>query len=246
MIKKPLFIAAIAFGMIAAAQSKNETFYVDGVKTETMEYQDGLFEVLDTWVDGERVSRAKSSNGITVSANLEPHKAYGRYIAVNMVIYNGTDQPFNFIPSENLEATIFDGKNTNESLEYLEYQKIVKRRQNGSAILMGVLGGMASMNAGTTNHSGYVGGTYYSGSSYSSSLAYLQTRQTAQDLADFTRWQADSFLAAKDSYLKSNTVNPGESVSGHILIPTKRIGKGAVATAIINVGGVSFPFSGTF
>ena len=82
--------------------------------------------------------------------------------------------------------------------------------------------------------------------SYSPALAQATLRANIDDLSNYAEWQANSFLQAKESYLKANTVSPGESISGHILLPKKRLRPGAVATAIITLNGTSFFFKKNF
>ena len=90
-------------------------------------------------------------------------------------------------------------------------------------------------NASAYGSGGYAYGTYsgnstYSGSSntYSRSTTYdaaaaYQTRVlSAQRMADFSNAQWQERQAKNAGYLKKNTINPGETITGYVLIERKK------------------------
>ncbi len=267
-----------------AQEVEKTTVFIDGIETVTSSYIDGEYNVLDTHVDGVKTSHMMTKDGISVSGVLKYHKSYGKYIAIELVIYNNTKFPFNFIPSENLKASSTDGKKTNVALDHKQYLKVVKRRQGWNAGLMALAQGMAGINDGVSysqttgnvstnsyasgsaktnvygSSGGYLGSLKTTGSAYGSSNTRINTQTVSYNatearlarqernaqMSSFINAQASLFGSAKDNYLKSNTVNPGSYVAGHILIPKKGLGKRVEAIAVIKFDGFEMKLKESF
>ena len=132
-----------------------------------------------------------------------------------------------------------------------EYDKIVKRRQIGTAVLMGLTTGVANAGAGSVYGSSYgnIGGVGYSSTyyGYSPSLARVEQELNNQRLTSFLNTQADLYLLARNQYFKKNTILPGQTIVGHLLIPIKRLKDGIIkAKANIILNDIEFNFSKKF
>lgn len=247
-MKKLLLLVALIAVFSASAQEKIDTIiYVDGVETMTSEYSVGDYSILDVYVNGILSNSTREKDGIIITGSLSRYKAYGQYVAFSISITNNSSDTFNFLPKQHLIATNTSKGKIFSALTYKEYNKVVKRRQNGSAFLMALSTGMSNAGAGTTYGSTYgnVGGTSYSSRTvvYSPALARLETDRNNANLTNFVSAQANSLLAAKGAYLKANTIAPGQSVAGHILISTRRLSKKFIDTdATIILNGIEFNF----
>ena len=255
-IKKLVLATVIILGTVITASAQDklvDVTYKDGIeyKTETYDTTDG-YSIKDLYRQGRFISSTRSKDGIVVTLSANTHKAYGKYVAFNMIITNKSGQRINFIPSEHATGVLFDKKGrANKPLTYAEYQKIVKRRQNGNAFAMALLTGIAAAGNGYSSGTGYgnVGGTSYSYSytSYNSLQASIENQRDAQNLANFIDAQSEAFQVAKNSYLKANTIENGQTVGGHILLPQKGLSKKDMTLKIdILVGGVMFNFKKRF
>lgn len=252
-MKKLLLLLLSGLLYTAAAQEKTETIiYVDGVETKTVSYMVDGYSILDIYTDGKLTNSTREKDGITITGNLEIYKAYGQYVAFNIVITNNTSDTFNFLPKKHLIASAYDNKGkSGQALTYEEYNTIVKRRQNGNAFLMALATGVNNANAGTSVYgtSGNIGGTRFNSTtvSYNSTLASIERDRNNARLGDFVAGQAASLSAAKDAYLKANTIAPGQTVAGHILIKTRGVSKKNMAVeANIFLNNVEFNYKKRF
>ena len=252
-MKKALVSLSFFVFIGAFSQEKKETvIYVDGIETKNVEYQIKDYFILDHYVEGKLKSSTRTKDNITITGSLEYLKQYGKYIAINIVVTNNSSDTFNFFPTSHLEAYVEDSKGKRNSfLTFNEYEKIVKRRQTGSAVLMGLTTGIANAGAGSVYGSSYgsVGGVGYSSAyfGYSPSLARVEQDLNNQRLTSFLNTQADLYLLAKDQYFKKNTFLPGQTIVGHLLIPIKKLRGGMLkARANILLNGVEFNFSKGF
>lgn len=238
---------------LANAQEKKETIiYVDGVETKNVEYQFKDYFILDHYIEGKLKSSTRTKDNITITGSLEYFKQYGKYIEINIIVTNNSSDTFNFFPSSHLEAYVEDSKGKrNNFLTFEEYDKIVKRRQIGTAVLMGLTTGVANAGAGSVYGSSYgnIGGVGYSSTyyGYSPSLARVEQELNNQRLTSFLNTQADLYLLARNQYFKKNTILPGQTIVGHLLIPIKRLKDGIIkAKANIILNDIEFNFSKKF
>lgn len=116
-------------------------------------------------------------------------------------------------------------KSKRDRVAILSYNELTEEVNSSRRIytFLAILGGVArGLSAGTSSYSGRVntseGSVSYSGSSYSSTLAKIETDQYSRDvgrtLANFDNKKKD----LKNSILKQNTVFPNKEISGLIAI----------------------------
>lgn len=101
--------------------------------------------------------------------------------------------------------------------------KKVKRSQTLAAVLMGFSEGLSTAGAGlatstTTFRSSYGGYASLQTTTYSSTAAAQATLASQQRIVNFSQALQNEKEIKQLGYLKENTIYPGESVSGYILI----------------------------
>lgn len=249
------FFIAIILLVTSYSYSQNKIekiTYLDGVETKTIEYEVQGYFIIDTYIDGKLFGSTRTKDDVTVFGRFDFHNQYGKYVAFYIAVTNSSSNSFNFLPEKHFEAYIEDKKgNRNNFLLFGEYDKIVKRRQNGSAIAMGLLTGVANLGAGTTygSYSGNIGGrSFYSNyTSYSSSLARIEQSNNIDNLNNYLVAQSVIANLAKNSYIKNNTVSPNQTISGHILIPLKKAKDGLIKAKVdVTVNGTKFNYKKKF
>ena len=236
-----VFIPIVSFGQFDTGNSitnKNlNSYYDDGKKViEKTWVEDGQAKTLVEVVDSG-FSYYINENGVEIGVYLYFVKDYGKYFKVDVSIVNNSDKRIDFIVRD-IEVGV-NGKVRNKDkykiLTFEDYNKIVKRRQNGNAFLMGFSAGLSNASAGTTYsqsnsyYSGYDSYGYnYSGyantytSTYSPALASLQYQQNQQNLNAFDNEQKERMEYINDGYLKNHTIFPNTTLQGYFLIPFNR------------------------
>lgn len=257
MKKMIVFAGLMLASVIAQAQTidgfdvtekKENTIYTDGIETKTVTYSEGDIDVMDIYVDGKFQQKIQTKDSISVGFSRRFHKSYGRYIAMDIVLTNNSSKPFDFIPKKHLIATNAkpNGKKVNRWISADEYQSIITRRQNGNAILVGVATGLAAYGAGYNSVSTYtnVGGYVIRSTTtyFNPAAAYW----SAELLTDFVKGQNEALKGARENYLKANTVQPGQTIAGHILIPIKGLGNAFNFYALLDVAGMKWEFTNSY
>ena len=138
--------------------------------------------------------------------------------------------PIEITPETNIIAVAFDEDNAATDLKVWsgeEYMKKVKRSQILAAVLMGFSEGFSTAGAGfatstTTFHSSY-GGYASLHDAHGRRAARADRRAQAtlasqQRIVNFSQALQNEKEIKQLGYLKKNTIYPGESVSGYILI----------------------------
>lgn len=175
------------------------------------------------WADGKPwISNGVS--GITVSMSVDKVNEYGKYYQCRLLIYNHSFEPIVFDPVDNIfaesgasEIDLLGSAEPIDVLSYLSYQSKVSSAHAWQGVLVGVA---TVMSAVDQVHSPYSANVNVQGQSFmisarpgnvnvfSPSLAFAGVRET---------W-AEENKAIKQDYLKKNTLNPGQSVSGVVNI----------------------------
>lgn len=186
------------------------------------------------------------ANGLCIATTVTETKDYGKWFRVDLIITNDSPVPITF-DAENVKGNIITQADTVRRLKTWtcsEYMKRINNRQTWAAVAMGLAEGMATANAGYTNTATYTS-TYYNGNaynygsynghstysgiantysystSYDAAAAYQARVLSAQRMADFSEAQWYEKQAKNEGYIKRNTINPGETITGYVLIERK-------------------------
>ena len=224
------------------------------VSERKVEYQDGT-----PW-------QVYNKNGLIIALTNSTINDYGKWHRLDIIISNNTITPIVINPVENITARSINSKMEISELKVWssdEYLRKVNRAQVFAAVMMGIAEGMATASAGystyttKTYHSGrsYAYGSrgytrgYYSGYStsttrvYDAHAAYHASVHSQQRISDFVNAMAREQEVKKFGYLKMNTVNPGDVISGYVHV--KRV-KGEKVQFIVNIEGAEYVFDWDF
>lgn len=165
-------------------------------------------------------------NGITLALTNSVVRDYGKWHRIDLVISNNSTTPVEFVPERDIAAYSMDDRGMTSDLSVWScdaYMKKVKRAQTWAAIAMGFSEGLASAGAGysTSTTSGYSsrsGRFSYTTTTYDAGAAYRARMASQQRLASFGQALQEEKNVKQMGYLKQNTIYPGESVSGYVLV----------------------------
>lgn len=165
-------------------------------------------------------------NGVTLALTNSVVRDYGKWHRIDLVISNNSAVPIEFVPERDIAAYSIDDQGITTDLPVWSceaYMKKVKRAQTWAAIAMGFSEGMASAGAGysTSATSGYgsrTGSFSYTTTTYDAGAAYRARQASQQRLASFGQALQEEKNVRQMGYLKQNTIYPGESVSGYVLV----------------------------
>ena len=165
-------------------------------------------------------------NGLTIALRSTIKRDYGKWFRIDLIITNRSLTPIEITPETNIIAVAFDEDNAATDLKVWsgeEYMKKVKRSQTLAAVLMGFSEGFSTAGAGfatstTTFHSSYGGYASLQTTTYSPTAAAQATLASQQRIVNFSQALQNEKEIKQLGYLKKNTIYPGESVSGYILI----------------------------
>ena len=190
-------------------------------------------------------------NGVRIALTNRSVRDYGKWHRLDMEISNYTIDPIEFTPEESITATSVNAKAEVSNLAVWsaeEYLKKVNRTQIFAAVMLGVAEGLATMDAGhsasktTTYHSNGTHSTSYT-RAYSPTVAYQSRVLSAYHMATFTKAMSESQEFKKLGYLKKNTINPGEAVSGYVHVKRK---KGEKVQFVVKIEGADYTFDWDF
>ena len=237
-----LYVKGDSNGNLTKFRLSNNTpiWETPAVNERKDEYRDG-----DKW-------QVYFKNGVKVALTSSPVRDYGKWHRLDIEISNYTISPIEFDPDASITANSTDIKKGTSELKVWsseEYIKRVDRTQLFATIMMGIAEGLATADAG---HSVSASKTYtYSSSSavptvsttytrtYNAGLAFQSRVLSAYRMADFSHRLAEVQEIKELGYLKKNTINPGESVSGYIHV--KRI-KGQKVQFTIDIEGAKYVY----
>jgi len=203
-------------------------------------------------------------NGIFIAVDINAVNEIDKFWEASLVIGNNTNKPFTF--ETNQIICYLENGDKVESLKVYtsdEFSALVGKKIRRKSFWNSVGENLATMNAGTTTSttSGYVNSAGvavdnqgYAAAGISSSYgsvsnktysgaAQYQANQTARQNANQYNEQLEQYKQALDQgYLQSNTINPGESITGNV--NTKYIfKKGSQLILKIPVNGKIYGFS---
>lgn len=190
-------------------------------------------------------------NGITIALTNSVVTDYGKWHRIDLIISNNSTTPIEFVPELNIMAYSVDNQKVATDLQIWtcdEYMEKVNRAQTWAAIAMGFCEGIASAGAGysTSTTTGYssngISSTYYT-TTYNAAAAYQANLASQRRLADFGQAQQEEKNIKQLGYLKQNTIYPGESVSGYVLVA--RI-KGERVVFVIDIEGAEYIYEWNF
>jgi hypothetical protein len=183
-------------------------------------------------------------NGLCLMVNTSIRRDYGKYFTLNIVLINNSNREMTFNPSL---ITAYKTKKTKmEALTVLgadEYGDRVDRGQKWGAFFNALGQTMAASEAGysasATQVNTQYGGVSATTVSYNGGAAY-QAQLIASDRIANYNWQLLNERKTKDEgYLKTTTVNPGESISGYVNVKYE---KGDNLSVNIPIDSVVYPF----
>lgn len=210
----------------------------------------------DITIDGD-LWEYYNLNGITVAANANIVKEYGKYIQLSLLVANNTPNSIEF-GVNNINAVKAHFYNADwelkqteygEVLDHNDYARVIKNRQTWREIGLGVLTGLSTA---TTNYNNTINTNVYTPyynaritTTYFDNAAYQQ--QLNRDAALL---MSQSVLHAQDlqrlsvGYLKENTIVPNQELSGFVMIPYDFFysGKYTVIEVTIEVDGIQYLF----
>ena len=224
------------------------------ISERSLEYKDGT-----QW-------QIFNKNGMMIALTDTTVNDYGKWHRIDIVISNNTIIPIEFNPVENITANSKDSQGYISNLRVWssdDYLRKVRRAQIFAAVMMGLSEGLATANAGystSTSNAYHYGNAYAYGSggyaygnysgittsktvSYDANAAYQARVVSQQRMADFSNALAKEQEIKKLGYLKTNTIYPGETISGYVHV--QRI-KGESVQFIINIQGAEYIFDWTF
>lgn len=167
-------------------------------------------------------------DGLFISTTCTEVSDYGKYYRIFFNITNNSFSPITISP-QNIKAGIIDKKNNHTLLEVQtaeEYQKRIRRTQRWEEGLTAFANGLAASSAGystrTTNF--YYNGIYGSATTrtYDANAAYASQLAANQRIASMSESNYKIRQSRNEGYIKTTTIDPGESVSGYFNIKKKK------------------------
>ena len=193
-------------------------------------------------------------NGITVALSNSVVRDYGKWHRIELSITNNSLTPIDFIPERDITSFSMDDNAAPDSIRTLkvwscdEYLKKVNRHQTWAAVLVGLSEGLATAGAGystsyTTGYSSDGGFSTYTTRSYSPAAASMASMASAERVANFGLAMEQEQNVKRMGYLKRNTIQPGETVTGFVHVDWKR---GTRVYFIIDIEGAQYIYEWGF
>ena len=180
------------------------------------------------------------ANNIVIDAACTSIKDYGKWHRIDLCITNGSDLVLDLDP-----ATMFKCR-VDEFVEYAwtydEFMKRIRSQQAWAAAAAGFAAGLNAYNASYTT-STVTTTTYSRGRSYTSfstvrtynpAGAALVIAQNQMMFSQLDMAQRAANAERSNYYFRRTTINPGESVSGYVLIERARKDKKVIVKTYIN------------
>lgn len=193
-------------------------------------------------------------NGITVALSNSVVRDYGKWHRIELSITNNSLTPIDFIPERDITSFSMDDNAAPDSIRTLkvwscdEYLKKVNRHQTWAAVLVGLSEGLATAGAGystsyTTGYSSDGGFSTYTTRSYSPAAASMASMASAERVANFGLAMEQEQNVKRMGYLKRNTIQPGETVTGFVHVDWER---GTRVYFIIDIEGAQYIYEWGF
>lgn len=197
-----------------------------------------------TWIDGVPWL-SYTMNGLTISMAVQESNEYGRYHEVSLMIDNATFH--NLLIEPVVEVSAYAASTPDELtsaterrfvFSYDDYMEKVENRQALGIIAMAVTGAAAGVTAALTptTTTVHVNGSTVFVNTYGNPVSMYWPNLAFAGVAD--EWANDRQVIHK-GYLKKNTVNSGDIISGYINV--KR-GQERYLVVKYNFNGIEIPF----
>jgi len=167
-------------------------------------------------------------DGLSVAVKISTKQQYGSYYEAFITIENGTNDQFNFDPSNITASIINDGKvYEGEVMTYDQYIKKVNRRQGWTAAFTAFAEFAAATSAGysssTTNayarsSSGRSVSVNSKTTSYDGAAQYAATQNAANNVGQMLNAQYNIKQNISEGYIKLNTIFPNARLIGFMNI----------------------------
>lgn len=229
-----LFIPLLSFGQfIGTPKNENiDEYYLDGKKIIKQFWKENEQNKTVMEITSSNQSEWRffiKENNIEVGTNFSIVREYGKYIKVGISVVNKSENAVDFLPT-NIDVIVNSDlidKENYEPLLFNQYNKKVKRRQNGNNILAGTLFGISNATAGLTTSEST---SFYSGNNssgliftnttvYSPTVAAMQIEQNNRELENLNKSQLEDLKYINKGYLRANTVSPNTIYECYFLIP---------------------------
>lgn len=190
-------------------------------------------------------------NGLTLALSDAVVRDYGKWHRLDIVITNNSYTPIEFVPEVDVRAYSADAEGSVTNLVVWscdEYMKKVKRSQTWAAILVGFSEGLSASTAGyststTTGYNNYGEYVTYTTTTYNAADAQIANLASQKRMADFGRSLQQEQDIRRMGYIKRNTIQPGESVSGFIHVGWV---KGSRVVFIVTIEGAEYAYEWEF
>jgi hypothetical protein len=171
-----------------------------------------------------------SVDGVSYAISLSLFDEYGKWFLIEVSIINESPNYIN-IDASNITAQITKGGRSTLSNAWSadEYIKMVRRRQDfGTALLAFAEGFAASAASYSTTYTntvtyghGYPTYSYSTSTTYNPEAARRASQEAEQRISEHEYNQAMKRKSLTEGYLQRNTIFPGETLYGFVLIPRK-------------------------
>ena len=167
-------------------------------------------------------------DGMSVAVKISTKQLYGKYYQAYITIENGSNQQFDFDPTDITATLVYQGKAIEgEVLSYNDYIKKVDRRQKLATAFTAFAAVAAASSAGYSSSS--LNATAYSSngttvnvhakkSSFNGADAYAASQNAVNNVNQLVNQQYDIKQNITEGYLKRNTIFPNSRLIGFINI----------------------------
>lgn len=246
----------LSFTFAVSAQEKISTLYYDkdGRGVEDKELADYYREVSQNtyqtfqlngpvmsageFICIDKANDMNSEFKTTIAILPTTIRDHGRYHVLNLTIVNNSESPIKFDPSGDITAeSIQTKKGEATPLKVFSCEEFLKKFDRRSAIgsaFVSLSGGLDIIEAGFPDKSGMDLGEYHP---FHQFIEWRSAMQTQQDFESNISNARDVYTMG---YLKTSTIQPGESAAGFVYI--ERI-KGDEITVSIELNGQVYTFT---
>lgn len=193
-------------------------------------------------------------NGIIIAIAVSEIKDYGKYYRIDIRITNNSTVSIDFDPENCITSygqLIENGHDTYQELKVYsadEYTTKVRNLQNLAIVLNSFAEGINASQAGhstsnVTTYNPYTGQSYTSTvHTYNAAAAYQAQVIANNRIASYENALRSDRAVKEQGYLKRNTIQSGEIISGYVHIARWREGRISIT---FNIEGASYDFSFT-
>lgn len=171
-----------------------------------------------------------SVDGVSYAVSLSLLDEYGKWFLVEVSIANESPNFINF-DATNISAQVTKGGKTTPLNAWSadEYIKMVRRKQDFSTAMLAIVEGFAASaasysttytNTVTYGH-GHPTYSYSTSTTYNPEAARRASQEAEQRISEHEYNQAMKRKSLTEGYLQRNTIFPGETLYGFVLIPRK-------------------------